>query len=154
VASVHRLGREGAVRKCGLRDCAKRDLCGRRVLIMPAQSVPYLAPQEYLEIEENAEYKSEYFRGQTWPLGGAPHGMAGGKFEHSGPDERSANSGQSKGPLHLRRSLHGLRQADTCGKIHAHQSAGHRRSLSSTTETNDRGLKFTQYVQDRIAGRN
>src|SRR5271165_4166148 len=26
--------------------------------------------------------------------------------------------------------------------------------LSSTTETNDRGLKFTQYVQDRIAGRN
>jgi len=40
-------------------------------------------PQEYLEIEEKAEYKSEYFRGQMWPLGGEPYGMAGGRPEHN-----------------------------------------------------------------------
>jgi len=44
---------------------------------MSAQSVRYLTPQDYLEIEEKANYyKSEYYRGQMWPLGGEPHGMA------------------------------------------------------------------------------
>jgi len=49
---------------------------------MSAQSVPYLTPQEYLEIEEKADYKSEYFNGQMWPLGGEPYGMAG-RPEHN-----------------------------------------------------------------------
>ena len=50
---------------------------------MHAQTVPYLTPDEYLEIERKAEYKSEYLNGRMWPLGGTPFGMAGGKPAHS-----------------------------------------------------------------------
>jgi hypothetical protein len=35
-----------------------------------------LTPQEYLEIERRAEWKSEHFDGQMWA-------MAGGTFNHS-----------------------------------------------------------------------
>src|ERR1035441_6148085 len=50
---------------------------------MSAQPPPYLTPAEYLEIERAAEYKSEYFEGVMWPLGGVPSGMAGGRWEHN-----------------------------------------------------------------------
>ncbi len=50
---------------------------------MSAQPVPYITVKQYLEIEREAEYKSEYFQGMMWPLGGVPHGMAGGRRQHS-----------------------------------------------------------------------
>jgi hypothetical protein len=50
---------------------------------MSAPTIPDLTPEEYLEIEEAADYKSEYFRGRMWPLGGKSFGMAGGKVEHN-----------------------------------------------------------------------
>ncbi len=49
---------------------------------MSAQPVPYITVKQYLEIEREAEYKSEYFQGMMWPLGGVPHGMAGGRMQH------------------------------------------------------------------------
>ena len=35
------------------------------------QAIPYLTPQEYLEIERRAEYKSEYFDGEMFAMAGA-----------------------------------------------------------------------------------
>src|SRR5271154_4566932 len=62
----------------------ERDLPRRGVLTtMSAQTQHYLTPKEYLEIEEKADYKSEYLQGQMWPLGGEPYGMAGGRPEHN-----------------------------------------------------------------------
>jgi len=43
---------------------------------MAAQSLPYLTPEQYLEIERKAETKSEYLRG-------AMYAMAGGSLTHS-----------------------------------------------------------------------
>jgi len=133
---------------------------------MSAQSVPYLTPQEYLEIEEKADYKSEYFQGQMWPLGGEPYGMAGGKFEHSLisanliGELRSALTGRClalTSDQRIRVSSDGLyTYADVsvvCGKpILAEKNTLTNpriivEVLSKTTEANDRGLKFTQYVQ-------
>ena len=42
-----------------------------------------LTEEEYLEIEDKAEFKSEFFNGEMFPLGGAPHMMAGGRPDHS-----------------------------------------------------------------------
>ncbi|HEX5732339.1 MAG TPA: Uma2 family endonuclease [Blastocatellia bacterium] len=38
---------------------------------MSLQPKSYLAPEEYLEIERSADYKSEYFNGQIFAMGGA-----------------------------------------------------------------------------------
>ncbi len=38
---------------------------------MPTQPKRYLSPEEYLEIERKAEYKSEYYAGEMFPLGDA-----------------------------------------------------------------------------------
>lgn len=43
---------------------------------MSAQSISYISPEQYLEIERKAECKSEYVSGQMF-------GMAGGSLEHS-----------------------------------------------------------------------
>jgi len=133
---------------------------------MSAQSVPYLTPEEYLEIEEQAEYKSEYFQGQMWPLGGEPYGMAGGRPEHNivagncFGELRSALKGKClafPSDQRIRASAGGLyTYADcsvVCGKpVYAEKYTLTNpriivEVLSKTTESNDRGLKFTQYVQ-------
>lgn len=38
---------------------------------MSALAVPFLTPEQYLEIERKAEYKSEYFSGQMFAMAGA-----------------------------------------------------------------------------------
>ena len=45
-------------------------------------SKPYITPEEYLEIERAAEFKSEYFQGEMFPMGG-PYAMAGAKWVHN-----------------------------------------------------------------------
>lgn len=43
---------------------------------MSAQSIPFHTPEQYIELEENAKFKSEYLSGQIFA-------MAGGSPEHS-----------------------------------------------------------------------
>jgi Uma2 family endonuclease len=38
---------------------------------MSTQAKPFLTPEQYLEIERKAEYKSEYFQGEMFAMGGA-----------------------------------------------------------------------------------
>lgn len=38
---------------------------------MPLQPKTYITPDEYLELERNSEYKSEYFNGEIFAMGGA-----------------------------------------------------------------------------------
>ncbi len=35
---------------------------------MASQSVPYLTPDDYLAIEEKAEFKSEYYNGEMFAM--------------------------------------------------------------------------------------
>lgn len=46
------------------------------------QPKTYLTPEQYLEIERKAEFKSEYYQGEMFPMGGA-FGMAGAKEAHN-----------------------------------------------------------------------
>ena len=50
-------------------------------MVLP-RSVHYYTLQEYYALERAAEYKSEYFDGEIFPLGGIV-GMAGGTSRHS-----------------------------------------------------------------------
>jgi len=54
---------------------------------MTALPKKYYTPEEYLELEEKASYKSEYFDGQIYPLGDfegdTPEAMAGAKPAHN-----------------------------------------------------------------------
>ena len=38
---------------------------------MPTQPKTFLTPEQYLEIERKAEYKSEYYRGEMFAMAGA-----------------------------------------------------------------------------------
>lgn len=50
---------------------------------LPAEAPRKLTVEEYFEIEEKAEYKSEFLDGVMYPVGGAPYMMAGGQPENS-----------------------------------------------------------------------
>jgi Uma2 family endonuclease len=39
---------------------------------MATQPKTYITPEQYLEIERKAEFKSEYYQGKMWPLGEPP----------------------------------------------------------------------------------
>ena len=41
--------------------------------IMSAQPQPYLTPQEYLAFERQADYKTEYFQGETFAMARTSH---------------------------------------------------------------------------------
>ena len=131
---------------------------------MHAQTVPYLTPDEYLEIERKAEYKSEYLNGRMWPLGGTPFGMAGGKPAHSiiavntALELGIALNGRCRiynSDMRLRVSGAGLYTypdlALVCGKPEYAQGDLLTNPtvivevLSHTTEKHDRGMKFDQY---------
>jgi hypothetical protein len=43
----------------------------------------FLTPEQYLEIERNAEVKSEYYQGRMWPLGEPPAETTGTQEAHS-----------------------------------------------------------------------
>lgn len=50
---------------------------------LPTEAPRKLTVEEYFEIEEKAEYKSEFLDGVMYPVGGAPYMMAGGQPENS-----------------------------------------------------------------------
>src|ERR1017187_5984490 len=130
---------------------------------MSAQPPPYLTPEEYLEIERAAEYKSEYFEGVMWPLGGVPSGMAGGRWEHnliSGNVVRELGVALG-GRCYVVTSDQriGVSEGGLCAYADASVGCGEPQLdddilanpclivevLSKTTEVRDRGFKFTQY---------
>jgi Uma2 family endonuclease len=133
---------------------------------MSAPTIPDLTPEEYLEIEEAADYKSEYFRGRMWPLGGKSFGMAGGKVEHNlvaanlTGELRSALKGKClvlNSDQRIRASATGLYTYADVSVVSGKPVVAEKQTLtnprivvevlSKTTESNDRGAKFAPYVK-------
>ena len=131
---------------------------------MAALPSTYLTPEQYLEIERAAEYKSEYLNGRMWPLGGTPHGMSGGRRFHSMISLNVAAElllrlkGRCRvfnSDMRVRVSESGLYTypdvSVVCGKPeHPAEDLLSNPTLiievlSPTTEKNDRGMKFHQY---------
>ena len=44
---------------------------------MSTQPKNYLTPEQYLEIERKADYKSEYYHGEMFAMSGASHHTTG-----------------------------------------------------------------------------
>jgi Uma2 family endonuclease len=127
---------------------------------MSTQAKPFLTPEQYLEIERAAEYKSEYFNGEMFA-------MAGGTLDHAmiASDVSGILRAQLRGrpcriagsDLRLQVSPDGLYTYPDivvfCGK--AKLADAHRDTitdataiievLSPSTENYDRGFKFEQY---------
>jgi Uma2 family endonuclease len=40
-----------------------------------SQAIPHLSPEQYLEIERNAEFRSEYLNGQMFAMSGGQEGV-------------------------------------------------------------------------------
>lgn len=125
-----------------------------------AQNVPYLTPEEYLEIERNAPYQSEYYRGEMYPVTGGTDrhstiiGNLAGELRHA---LRNTPCVVHPTALRVRVSLDGLYAYPDIQVICAAPRFidGHRdmvdnpvliiEVLSPSTEGHDRGLKFAQY---------
>ena len=51
---------------------------------MSTQPKTFITPEQYLEIERKAEFKSEYYQGEMFPMGGVEAlAMAGAKETHN-----------------------------------------------------------------------
>jgi len=127
---------------------------------MSAQPKPYYTPEQYLELEQDAGYKSEYLSGQIFA-------MAGGSPEHSaignniGGEMRSLLRGTScavfNSDLRVTVMQTGLMTYPDvtviCGEQHRHPLDRHSiinptvlfEVLSPTTEAYDRGEKWAHY---------
>ena len=127
---------------------------------MSAQPRPYYTPEQYLELEQETDYKSEYLSGQIFA-------MAGGSPEHSAIGN---NIGREMGNL-LKRGPCQVFNSDlrvtvmqsglmtypdvtiVCGEQHRHPLDRHSiinptvlfEVLSPTTEAYDRGEKWAHY---------
>ena len=127
---------------------------------MSTQPKPYLTPQQYLEIERAAEYKSEYFNGEMFAMSGGSlsHSrIAGDVFALLHAQLRGRRCEIAGSDLRLQVSPEGLYTYPDivvfCGKP---QFADDRTDtitdatviievLSPSTENYDRGFKFEQY---------
>ena len=125
-----------------------------------AVPIPKLTPEEYLEIERKAEYKSEYFNGEMFAMaGGAPNHhrlafrMNGLLFKLLDGRDCEAFTSDAKVRTHPRGLYTYPDLTVVCGK--ATFAADQRdvltnpkvifELLSPSTEAHDRGLKFQQY---------
>jgi Uma2 family endonuclease len=127
---------------------------------MPIQAKPYLTPEQYLEIERAAEYKSEYFHGEMFAM--APNSLdhvliVGSVMASLGNRLRGSSGEVIASNLRFQVESTGFYTYPDilvfCGKP---KLADHRRDiitdatviievLSSSTENYDRGFKFEQY---------
>jgi Uma2 family endonuclease len=125
-----------------------------------AQSLPYLTPEQYLAIEREAEFKSEYYQGKMYAI-------AGGKRVHSllkvnfGIELGSALKHQGclvfDSDLRVRVSPTGLYTYPDISVVCGEPSMADDQDdtllnpklivevLSKSTEADDRGFKFAQY---------
>lgn len=126
-----------------------------------------LTPEQYLEIERKAEFKSEYFDGEMFPMQGPPQDMAGASWAHNclvanaivllGSELRSRPCQVVPSDMRIRVSATGLYTYPdvtvVCGKP---EFLDERRDtllnptlivevLSPSTEAYDHGRKFEHY---------
>src|SRR6266568_693576 len=129
--------------------------------IMSAVPKPYITPEQYLELERQAESKSEYFAGEIFA-------MAGASPEHSvitvnvtvtlGTQLRDSPCTAYSSDMKVRSSQEHYAYPDVTVVCREAQFAGEEREvllnptlivevLSPSTEAWDRGGKFEQYRQ-------
>lgn len=127
---------------------------------MSANPVPRLTPEQYLEIERKAEFKSEYYGGEMYAMSGGtyPHGVI---ILNLGAELRAALKGRpcstTSNDVRLRVSPGGLYTYPdvmvVCGDPRFADDQADTllnptlivEVLSHSTEAHDRGLKFEQY---------
>jgi Uma2 family endonuclease len=129
---------------------------------MSSLAKPYYTPEEYLERERLADYKSEYFAGEIFAMAGAgrTHNLISGNVSASltaqlrdRPCEVYANDMRVQADQARQYSYPDVVVA--CGEPHFRD--GHEDTLSNpivivevlspSTEANDRGEKFMRYRQ-------
>ena len=127
---------------------------------MSTQPKHLLTPEEYLEIERKAEFKSEYYQGEMFAMSGAAweHNMiVGGVIRVLGQQTLMGACAVSPSDIRIKVTATGLYTYPdvvvVCGQP---EFADNRRDtvlnptlivevLSSSTEAYDRGRKFEQY---------
>jgi Uma2 family endonuclease len=126
-----------------------------------AAPVPKLTPQEYLELERRAEFKSEYWHGEVFAMAGASiaHNVIRSNVEFQArlrSQNRDCLVLSSDLKVGVHRGRHGFAYPDVvmlCGRpefVDAHQDVITNpvvlfEVLSPSTEASDRGLKFVEY---------
>ena len=125
---------------------------------MSALPIPYLTPEQYLEIEEKADFKSEYWDGQMYAMaGGTPHhaDAAGGVLSALMTRLKAKGCGVFGSDLRVRDSYKGLYTYPDVAVVCGEPVLGPQLTLtnpivlievlSPTTEASDRGFKFERY---------
>ena len=139
--------------------CYRRD---QEPLHLSTQPKTLLSPEEYLEVERKAEFKSEYFRGQMFAMAGASreHNLISGNLFASIHGQIRGRPCQAySGDMRVRVIVRGLYTypdiAVVCGKARFIDDqldtllnpALIAEVLSPSTEAYDRGRKFEHYRQ-------
>ncbi|MGI8742909.1 MAG: Uma2 family endonuclease [Bryobacteraceae bacterium] len=127
--------------------------------MVASQTIPYITPEEYLEAERKAEYKSEYYDGQVYAMAG-PSPRHGVIVMNLGGELRAALKGRPcqvfTTDLRLQISTRRYAYPDVivvCGKPKFAEADKNTllnpqliiEVLSESTEKYDRGLKFGYY---------
>jgi Uma2 family endonuclease len=127
---------------------------------MATAPLPYLTPEQYLEIEEKAEFKSEYWDGQMYAMaGGTPrHSEVGTLFAAAAvPRLKRTGCGVFNSDLRIRDSERSLYTYPDVSIVCGKPEYGEKNTLSNptvlvevlspATEAKDRGAKFQRYRQ-------
>ena len=126
---------------------------------MSTQPESYLTPEQYLEIEEKAEYKSEYYQGEMFAMAGArrAHNLVGGNvFYQLRHQLRQGTCEVYQSDMRVRVSATGLYTYPDVVVACSPQFLDEQQStllnpslivevLSPSTEAYDRGEKFKHY---------
>src|SRR5664280_440716 len=127
---------------------------------MPTLSKSYLTPEQYLEIERKAEFKSEYYQGEMFAMSGARFahiGIVANAMRELGQQLRGGGSRPLSNDMRVRVTPTGLYAYPdiviVCGEPRFLDDTFDTllnptviiEVLSESTEAYDRGLKFRQY---------
>jgi Uma2 family endonuclease len=129
---------------------------------MSSQALPFLTPEQYLEIERKAERKSEYWNGEMFAMAGASRAhnlIATNTTRQASTQLRSRICEVYQGDMRVKVVATGLNTYPDvvigCGQLH-HLDARQdtllnpkaiAEVLSPSTEAYDRGRKFEHYGQ-------
>jgi Uma2 family endonuclease len=126
---------------------------------MSTQSNNYLTPEQYLEIERKADYKSEYYQGEMYAVAGARRGhnlVSGNVFYQLHHQLRQGPCEVYQNDMRVRVNATGLYTYPDVAVACDPQFLDEQQStllnptlivevLSPSTEAYDRGLKFKHY---------